>query len=149
MKDPKNEPVKLDFSTIWGSAENCPEGSQNATESGRINYTPNTQNAAQNGSTNATEAAGEGGGAEWMVKAYAQEQADHEKALTVYREYQENIRRAGSLKADILKGSKDGEPLEDLLLKAVKCISLMTADDLFAKLIEKDLEARAADPDRR
>lgn len=146
MKNPKNEPVKLDFSTIWGDTESRQEAAQNAPSDEMNNHTPTAAKPAQNGSTNATGASGEGG-AEWMVNVYAQEQADREKAANVYREYQNNIRLAGSLKTEIIKGSKAGDPLEDLLLKAVKCISVMTADDLFYRLIERDLKARAADPD--
>ena len=69
------------------------------------------------------------------------QQQDHNKTLEVYGEYQTNIKRAGELRADILKGVKAGVPVHTLLLKAVECISNMTGDKLFYRLIEKDLKA--------
>ena len=56
------------------------------------------------------------------------EQRERAKLREAYTAYQENIQRAGMIRADILKGIKRGEEPLDLLLKAVECISLMTGD---------------------
>lgn len=141
----KNEPLKLDFSAIRGDTESRQEASQDGTKSGEGLLYSDHGNAVQNAATSPTEG---NEGAEWMAKMYAQEQADHERAAGVYREYQENIRRAGHIRTELLKGAESGEPLDGLLLKAARCISLMTADDLFYRLIKRELEARGfTDPE--
>lgn len=68
------------------------------------------------------------------------EQEDHNRTLEAYRSYQDNIRRSGSLRADILKGARAGDPIQILLLKAVKCIGYMTGDKLFYEQVQKDLK---------
>jgi hypothetical protein len=69
------------------------------------------------------------------------EQEEHKKTLEIYREYQQNIKRSGQLRTDILRGVKAGEAPQVLLLKAVECISLMTGDSLFYRQIQQDLKA--------
>lgn len=49
----------------------------------------------------------------------------------IFSTYQDNIRRAGQAKSDILKGLQNGEDIHSLFLKACECISAMTAEDLF------------------
>lgn len=66
---------------------------------------------------------------------------DHQKNLEVYREYQDNIRRSGQLRSELLKGVKAGEAPQSLLLKAVECISCMTGDTLFYNQMKSDLKA--------
>lgn len=70
---------------------------------------------------------------------YQREQQELDRAREVYKSYQNNIRAAGKLRADILKGLRAGEAAEDLLLKACKTISLMTGDTVFNKQAEQDL----------
>lgn len=72
---------------------------------------------------------------------YQREQQELDRAREVYKSYQNNIRAAGSLRADILKGLRAGEEAEGLLLKACKTISLMTGDTVFNKQAERDLIA--------
>ena len=69
------------------------------------------------------------------------EQEDHKRLTEAYREYQNNIRRSGSLRTEILKGVRAGESTQLLLLKAVECISCMTGDKLFYSQIDGDLKA--------
>ena len=68
-------------------------------------------------------------------------QAEKERNLQIYREYQENKRRAGHLKVEILKGLKAGEDINTLFLKACEAIGLMTSEKLFAGNAEADLKA--------
>lgn len=53
-----------------------------------------------------------------------------------YREYQQNIKEAGDLRTQIIKGVQAGEPVELLFLKAVKCIGKMTGEKAFYTTIE-------------
>lgn len=68
------------------------------------------------------------------------EQEDRKRTEEVYRKYQQNIKRSEVLRAEIMKGVNNGEPPLALLLKASKCISLMTGDTLFYNHIEDKLE---------
>lgn len=72
---------------------------------------------------------------------YQREQQELDRAREVYKSYQNNIRAAGNLRADILNGLRAGEAAEGLLLKACKTISLMTGDTVFNKQAEQDLIA--------
>lgn len=67
--------------------------------------------------------------------------AEKERALAVYREYQENIKRSGQLQTDILKGAKRGEDIYSLFLKAVQAISLMTSNTVFYSQLKDDIRA--------
>lgn len=64
----------------------------------------------------------------------------HYKA--VLDEYSENRRRAGSLRKEIAIGSRDGEDLRILFLKAVECISKMTGDSAYNNSVKEHLENR-------
>ena len=79
--------------------------------------------------------------AEGLSIFYQREQQELDRAREVYKSYQNNIRAAGNLRADILKGLRAGEAAEVLLLKACNIISLMTGDTLFTKQAEQDLIA--------
>ena len=54
-----------------------------------------------------------------------------ERANAVYAEHQNNKKKAGNLRTDILKGLQQGENSYILLLKAMECISIMTGDSAF------------------
>lgn len=69
------------------------------------------------------------------------QQEDHEQIQEAYKAYQDNIKRSGELRAEILRGIKSGEPTPILLLKAIECISNMTGDKLFYTQAEKDIKA--------
>ena len=69
------------------------------------------------------------------------QQEDHKQIQEVYKAYQDNIKRSGDLRAEILRGIKSGESTPTLLLKAVECISNMTGDKLFYTQAEKDIKA--------
>lgn len=69
------------------------------------------------------------------------EQEGRARQQEAYRDYQTNIKNAGDLRSQILKGARAGEDPIDLLLKACKCISLMTGEKLFSEQVEQDLRA--------
>lgn len=66
---------------------------------------------------------------------------DHQHALEMYKDYQNNIRQAGQLQTELTKGTRAGEPAYTLLLKAIKAISLMTGNKAFYSQIYKDIKA--------
>ena len=68
------------------------------------------------------------------------EQEVYENAKKAYKEYQEAIIKAGSLRSEIMKGVKNREDITALFLKAVECISVMTDDKLFYSEIKKNIE---------
>lgn len=57
-----------------------------------------------------------------------QERIERERVREVYATYQNNIKKAGELRSNILKGLQAGEDPIALLLQAIECISLMTGD---------------------
>lgn len=76
-----------------------------------------------------------------LLRQAEQEANERERSLEICRRYQDNIRVAGGLRTDILKGVRAGEDIHTLFLKAVKAISLMTSDTLFNDQIEADIKA--------
>lgn len=90
----------------------------------------------------APQEAPEGQAVEGLAQIRLQrEQEDHKKAVEMYGTYQTNIKRAGQLRTDIMKGVKAGDAPQALLLKAVECIALMTGDRLFHEQVEEDMKA--------
>ena len=67
-------------------------------------------------------------------------EALHERLAAGYREQQENIREAGQLRAEINKSIQAGEPIYGILIKAIKCISLMTGEKLFYDANKENLQ---------
>ncbi len=129
--------MKLDFTAIRGNLAEKPTESPTAAFNGldcieALEPVKPAQKAPER-ATEGTEQAGR------LLAQYKQEQAEHERTLAIYREYQHNIKESGSLRTAILKGAKVGEPPVALLLKAVKCISLMTGDTVFYSQLEGDI----------
>ena len=52
----------------------------------------------------------------------------HALYCAAYAQYQENIRQAGHLRAEILKGLDSGTEADKLLLLAMECIGRMTGE---------------------
>lgn len=69
------------------------------------------------------------------------EKQERARLREAYSAYQQNIKRAGSLRGDLLKGIRLGEDPVALLLKAVECISLMTGDTAIYTQSQKDILA--------
>ena len=63
-----------------------------------------------------------------------------ERLTATYKKQQENIRRAGQLRAEINKDIQAGEPIYKVLLKAIECISLMTGDRVFYDINKNNLQ---------
>ncbi len=131
--------MQLDFTAIRGNLAEKPLESPVAAfvelDSKEVPVEHKTPQKSPQRATEGTETAGR------LLAQYRQEKAEHERTLEVYREYQKNIRESGGLRTDILKGAKAGEPPVALLLKAVKCISLMTGDTVFYSQLEGDIKS--------
>lgn len=69
-----------------------------------------------------------------------QNAADQERAAAAYRHYQDNIRAAGQLTTDIIKGLNTGQDIHDLFLMAVKAISCMTNDNYLYSHAEETIK---------
>lgn len=69
------------------------------------------------------------------------EKEERARLREMYSTYQENIRRSGGCRSDILKGMKRGEAPLALLLKALECISLMTGDTVILEQGKADITA--------
>lgn len=77
-------------------------------------------------------------------RRYPRLEAERETAqrlTAAYREYQENIKRAGQLRADITKGIQEGVDPCTLLLWSMEAISRMTGDRLFYDQGKENLRA--------
>ena len=59
----------------------------------------------------------------------------------MYGTCQDNIKKAGELRSDILKGIQQGENSYTLLLQAIECISKMTGESLFYTQSKEDIKA--------
>ena len=73
------------------------------------------------------------------------EQAERQQIRKAYKEYQENIKRAGECRTELVKGIQQGNETKVLLLKAVECIGLMTGDRELLPQIKKDMSIVAGD----
>lgn len=60
----------------------------------------------------------------------------------LYKKMADNIRLSESLRCKINKDIRAGADIFDLLIDAIKCISLMTGDDLFCEQNIKALKER-------
>lgn len=66
--------------------------------------------------------------------------AENDRAAAVYREYQQNIRAAGQLTTDIIKGLNTGQDIHNLFLMAVKAICCMTSDNYLYSHAEETIK---------
>ncbi len=64
-----------------------------------------------------------------------------DRAAAAYKKYQQNILAAGQLRSEITKGTRAGEDIYTLFLKAAQAISCMTGDASFVDQIERNLKS--------
>lgn len=69
------------------------------------------------------------------------EKKEYSNTIEVYKRYQNNIKLSKGLLSEILQGTKEGEDICNLFLKAVRYISYMTGDMLFYDQIKNDIKA--------
>lgn len=128
--------MKLDFTAIRGTTADKPMNSPVVTfERLKGIEMPIEVKTSKNGKNQPSDGAGR------LVSAYQKEQADHERILQVCKDYQHNTREAEGLTTAILKGARAGEPPVTLLLKAVKCIGLMTGETVTYSQLEEDIKS--------
>ena len=66
-------------------------------------------------------------------------QQERERYLAGIADYQDNIKRAGSLRAEVLKGIQAGEDATAVLLKACDVIAKMTGDETYYRTAEANI----------
>jgi len=74
--------------------------------------------------------------------AQAEQQDAVEQARAVYKAYQENILKSGTLQSEILKGMYQGESTAVLLLKALEVISCMTEETVTYQVAGAEVQKR-------
>lgn len=63
--------------------------------------------------------------------------AEREQCAQILREYQENMKSAGMLTTEIIKGVQTGADVYDLFLKAVKALSLVTGNSALSDFVKE------------
>ena len=118
--------MELDFTGLARIGHSSPAG-------GPTEGSTTKQGSPTEGPTGATA---------WKLQREADRRKEEtERNLEVYGAYQRNLRAAGQLQAEILKGAKSGESVYTLFLKAAKAISLMTSDTVFYSQLQDDIRA--------
>ena len=64
------------------------------------------------------------------------------KNRELYFKMVDSINKSERLRVELTKGIKDNKPVDDLLLLALECISLMTGDKLFYNQNMQNLKGR-------
>jgi len=64
----------------------------------------------------------------------------HNRYAAGYAQYQENIRKAGTYRAEILKDVRKDEDLRAIAFKMAQCIGAMCEDEVFVKVVQDKLE---------
>lgn len=72
--------------------------------------------------------------------ALLQDQHERQVVRAAFKEYQENIKRSGTLRSEILKGAQAGDDPTELLLKAAECIGRMTGDNMYHEQVRRAVE---------
>ena len=124
--------MELDFTGLEKLSHRSPQ--DELLEGGQGRSTPKQENPAE-GLLGATDGIGK------LQREADRRKAEKERSLEVYKAYQNNIKAAGQLQAEILKGAKSGESIYTLFLKAAKAISLMTSNNLFYSQLQDDITA--------
>jgi hypothetical protein len=122
--------MELDFTGLEKLGRRSPQ--DELLEGGQGRSTPKQENPAE-GLLGASEGIGK------LQREADRRKAEKERNLEVYKTYQNNIKAAGQLQTEILKGVKGGESIYTLFLKAAKAISFMTSDSLFYSQLQEDI----------
>ena len=126
--------MDIDFTALDSLRAPSPQNALRTCLEGKAGKTPTTEEKPATGENRAPE-----GITNKRAETRLQRRAEElQKAKDINNSYGENIRRAGSLRADILKGMKQAEDPLELLLKAVDCIGRMTGDAVIYEQAKKD-----------
>lgn len=123
--------MKLDFSGLMNTKKNDVQADLRKDKEAAYINTNEKQEKPLEGNT----------GAKKLINAYRAEEADSRRAAAIYKTYQDNIKRAGTLRTEIIKGVQRGESKTSLFLKAVEVIGLMTNDNVFVQQVKDDVRA--------
>lgn len=76
-----------------------------------------------------------------IAKEKRQLKKDREQAQKIQLDNAKRIANSSEYRIQLCKGSKSGEPIENLLLLACNCISELTGDTAFLTTVEKNLKS--------
>lgn len=132
--------MELDLSALEFIAKNGDPQKKDRSDS------PHNDFSAQGEYKSTTErekpAEGQKTGLNKLQREADQNRSEKELAFSVYKEYQHNKIVTAQLQTELLKGTRDGEDITELYLKAVKTISLLIHNELFYRQIAGDIERR-------
>ena len=125
MSGTKNNNVVLDFSGVFGTSPQKP--SERGTQQEPIITATAPKKRTEDKRAREQK----------IIQLLAEE--EQQKKRTPAQQYQENIRRSGTLQSDILKGLAEGEDIHSLFLKAVEAVALMTNNNQLLQQAESDI----------
>lgn len=127
--------ISLDFGALFGRACEAPERTE-ANESIKKHQDKEKVDtgAPQRLSVGTEQAI-------YLLNLYQEQQEAKERVRRVYAEYQDNIRKAGAGREEILRGLQAGQAVETLFLQAAEVIGCMTGDADFPRRVRAELEA--------
>lgn len=97
-------------------------------------------NEAQGEDTSTKDTASKGSDMARESLELQRKKARYNDMLEVYKEYQANKKLANQIQTDIRKGIQEGESMDELFLKAIKVIGLMTGERHYYEMTRKQLQ---------
>lgn len=125
--------MELDFTKLNNIDTEATESPKLSNKGGGATQTPNNSENATEGNLGANT------GILRLQREADERESEKERAIQVYKEYQNNIRTSSQLNTEIIKGLQAGEDIYRLFLKAIKSISLMTSDNVIYTVAERDI----------
>lgn len=133
-----SDTVMLDFTGLF---DNGTEAAQSRTEpikeSGEYKCIP----TEKNGLKGQYKAAQEQAPAKALLQQKQQQEEEHQRTLSIYQTYRENMRKSGQLQTEILKGIQAGEDIYSLFLKATEAIGCMTDCGIFGTITADNIKS--------
>lgn len=97
-------------------------------------------NETQGETTSIKETASKGSDMARESLELQRKKARYNDMLEVYKEYEANKKIANQLQTDIRRGIQGGESMDELFLKAIKVIGLMTGERHYYEMTRKQLQ---------
>lgn len=130
MENTKN--LSLDFQALFGTPAEATQGFETNCTTKSKDEKESLTAAPQRLSEDKEQAVD-------LLNLYNERQEAEERTRRVYAEYQDNIRKAGAGREEILTGLQAGQAVETLFLQAAEVIGRMTGDTDFPRRIREEL----------
>jgi len=126
--------IELDFSGLFEDATRATESPENGTlTEEEYKNTTEEETAAERNITSHSAPSSR------YLLEIQEEQEERRRNCAIAEKQAENIRKAEALQAEILHGTKAGEDIYSLFLKAALCIAGMTGNEAFYNTAKEDL----------